>query len=239
MLAARACLICGSAITARSRTGKCLPCSLLGDGKCRTCGCAVGRDNATGYCARCFLTSDERRALRRKPETAKSCGSCGARVGRRNESGLCRRCFTSTPGYRHAAVERAAAWFGRNPGAKASHSSLRRARMRGAQAEDIDHLAVFARDGWRCQICARPTPASRHGTAYGNAPQLDHRVALAAGGTHTYDNVQCACLRCNFAKGARRIVGQLPIWPRPAARTRSVPTPTCERIGAHPKGGGG
>jgi 5-methylcytosine-specific restriction endonuclease McrA len=31
------------------------------------------------------------------------------------------------------------------------------------------------------------------------APTLDHIVPLSKGGSHTYDNLQCACFRCNCA----------------------------------------
>jgi 5-methylcytosine-specific restriction endonuclease McrA len=34
---------------------------------------------------------------------------------------------------------------------------------------------------------------------------------LAAGGAHTYRNVQCACHSCNQAKGAK-VVGQLRLF---------------------------
>lgn len=75
----------------------------------------------------------------------------------------------------------------------------RRALKRGADAELIDNAKVFDRDGWMCGICAEavdpelkwPDPMS---------VSLDHVVPLAKGGSHTYDNVQCAHLRCNIQK---------------------------------------
>lgn len=80
--------------------------------------------------------------------------------------------------------------------------SRRRARIRGAQHQSIDPLAVFARDGWRCQLCGVRTPKRLRGTYEGKAPELDHIVSLACGGAHTWSNVQCACRDCNHAKGA-------------------------------------
>lgn len=67
---------------------------------------------------------------------------------------------------------------------------------------------VFARDRYRCQLCGCPTPKRLRGTYKPNAPELDHITPLAAGGGHTWDNVQCACRKCNGAKN-RKPLGQL------------------------------
>ena len=87
-----------------------------------------------------------------------------------------------------------------------------RARHYGVDYEPVNKLKVFERDGWRCQVCGVSTPQSRQGTRHPNAPELDHRVALAAGGAHSYDNTQCACRQCNSDKGAHTTVGQLPMF---------------------------
>lgn len=86
-----------------------------------------------------------------------------------------------------------------------------RARHAGVEYERVIPLRVFERDGWRCQICGKATPTKRRGSRYSNAPELDHRVPIAAGGSHTYGNVQCACRACNHEKGASVVVGQLPL----------------------------
>lgn len=85
---------------------------------------------------------------------------------------------------------------------------VRRARLRGVVAERVNPMAVFARDGWVCRLCGCRTPRAARGTTQPNAPELDHIVPLACGGAHTYENTQCACRRCNQAKGARPM-GQL------------------------------
>jgi 5-methylcytosine-specific restriction endonuclease McrA len=77
----------------------------------------------------------------------------------------------------------------------------RRAVSQGKVSERVFRRTVFARDGWTCQLCGRtvdrsvdhPSPLS---------PSLDHVVPLAAGGSHTYSNVQLAHLGCNIRKGA-------------------------------------
>lgn len=84
----------------------------------------------------------------------------------------------------------------------------RRAMERGAEAEAVDPLAVFERDGWRCHMCRRPTPRKLRGSVDPRAPELDHIVTLAEGGTHTWGNLACACRSCNGRKGARSL-GQI------------------------------
>lgn len=79
----------------------------------------------------------------------------------------------------------------------------RRASCRGSLADTISPAAVFARDKWRCHLCGRKTKLALRGTAQPLAPELDHIVSLADGGTHTWGNVACSCRECNNAKGAR------------------------------------
>lgn len=69
-----------------------------------------------------------------------------------------------------------------------------RAKRAGAKTEPIIPRKVFERDQWRCQICKRKTRGQVPALL---APTLDHIVPLARGGSHTYDNLQCACYRCN------------------------------------------
>lgn len=88
-------------------------------------------------------------------------------------------------------------------------SALARARRLGVPRDyGITNRKVFMRDGWRCQLCGRTTPRRLMGTLESNAPEVDHIVPFAAGGSHTWDNVQCACRACNIAKGGRPL-GQL------------------------------
>jgi len=78
----------------------------------------------------------------------------------------------------------------------------RRARRRNLPYEPISRVRLFERDGWSCQICGVATPQHLSGSTHPDAPELDHRLPLAAGGSHTWDNVQCACRRCNIRKGS-------------------------------------
>lgn len=81
----------------------------------------------------------------------------------------------------------------------------RRARKRGtAIGAPFTNLEVFERDDWVCQLCSSPVDRA---LAWPDpeSPSLDHVVALANGGAHSFDNVQLAHLRCNIQKGARKL----------------------------------
>lgn len=87
-----------------------------------------------------------------------------------------------------------------------------RARMRTAHVEPVNPIKVFDLDGWRCQLCRCSTPRKLKGTTKPNAPELDHIVALAKGGEHSYRNTQLLCRACNSAKSDRDIGQQLRLF---------------------------
>lgn len=95
-----------------------------------------------------------------------------------------------------------------------------RARRMGRKFKGFNVNRVFERDRWTCQLCGVKTPKRLRGTQAPNAPELDHIIALAAGGDHIIENVQCACRACNGAKGASAL-GQL--WLLGFADTRVNP----------------
>jgi hypothetical protein len=72
---------------------------------------------------------------------------------------------------------------------------VRRLRLKAASVEPVDPFVVFERDGWHCQLCGIATPRDKRGTNDPDAPELDHVIALAGGGEHSYRNTQCACRR--------------------------------------------
>lgn len=89
-----------------------------------------------------------------------------------------------------------------NPELYADRDHRRRARLLGADSEDVERLVVFERDGWVCQLCGDPIDKTlRHPDPL--SPSLDHRVPLVKGGAHSYANTQAAHLTCNLRKGAR------------------------------------
>jgi 5-methylcytosine-specific restriction endonuclease McrA len=63
------------------------------------------------------------------------------------------------------------------------------------QRVHLTRRAVLARDGNLCQYCGRRFP--------NHQLSLDHVTPRSRGGTTTWDNVVCACLKCNVKKGGR------------------------------------
>jgi hypothetical protein len=80
---------------------------------------------------------------------------------------------------------------------------VRRARLKAAGKEPVSVAVVFERAGWRCELCGVKTPAELRGTYKSNAPTVDHIIAVVRGGTHTYDNLRCACRKCNISRRER------------------------------------
>ena len=54
---------------------------------------------------------------------------------------------------------------------------------------------IFARDSNRCQYCGKRFPTSEL--------SLDHVLPRSRGGQATWENIVCACLKCNVRKGGR------------------------------------
>lgn len=71
-----------------------------------------------------------------------------------------------------------------------------------AQGEQINHLEIFERDAWICQLCLRPVDRRVRYPSWWCAT-IDHIVPLSLMGTHTKENVQLAHRRCNETKGNR------------------------------------
>lgn len=166
--------------------------------RCATCSAEfTPRSTEHRFCSATCRSVVE--ALLLRPE--RSCERCGkaftAAYGDKRRTFCSRRCSRAAH---------------REVGGKSDRS---RARKAGVEYEKVDRLIVFERDGWRCQCCGTATPKKFKGTTRANAPELDHRVPLAMGGPHTYDNVQLACRKCNRDKGGKRVVGQIPLFARP------------------------
>jgi len=71
-----------------------------------------------------------------------------------------------------------------------------------AKGDSIVALDVFEAHGWICNICQKQI------NKYLRVPNwwaatIDHVIPLAEGGTHTWENVAPAHLRCNLEKGNR------------------------------------
>lgn len=132
------------------------------------------------------------RYVERPRKTIRPCTHCGApTVGTMEYGRTCAKCI----------AERRRASSKASP-SRRIYKARRRAIERGADADRIDPIKVFERDKWRCHLCGCKTPRRQRGTYEPDAPELDHVIPLAAGGSHTWGNVKCACRRCNGDKGA-------------------------------------
>lgn len=60
-----------------------------------------------------------------------------------------------------------------------------------------DRFEVFKRDGFVCQYCGSSPPKV--------VLEIDHIVAVSAGGPDDIDNLITACFDCNRGKGAREL----------------------------------
>jgi 5-methylcytosine-specific restriction endonuclease McrA len=54
---------------------------------------------------------------------------------------------------------------------------------------------IYARDGNRCQYCGKRFPTAEL--------SLDHVMPRSRGGKSTWENIVCACLKCNVKKGGQ------------------------------------
>lgn len=82
-----------------------------------------------------------------------------------------------------------------------AHNKARRVRLRGGDAINVRPWDIFERDDWQCRACGCDTPSELRGTTDDNAPELDHVIPVACGGTHVPENLQCLCRVCNILKG--------------------------------------
>ena len=62
----------------------------------------------------------------------------------------------------------------------------------------VTNTFLFARDGYRCQFCARTSAQLRPREGL----TRDHLVPLSRGGTNAWTNVVTACSSCNARKGS-------------------------------------
>jgi 5-methylcytosine-specific restriction endonuclease McrA len=64
---------------------------------------------------------------------------------------------------------------------------------------------VWGEDCYLCDVKCDPNapPRSRY------KAEMEHVIPLSKGGTHTLDNLRCACYSCNAFKGIRRSAAEV------------------------------
>lgn len=63
------------------------------------------------------------------------------------------------------------------------------------QTVKFNRRNIFARDNNQCQYCGKRFPTSEL--------SLDHVIPRSQGGGNTWENIVCACVKCNVKKGGR------------------------------------
>ena len=181
--------------------------------QCRQCGGIFTKGIASKVFCSSDCSAEYFKAKKREEcgwDTVRSCGWCGEEFDSGPTGG--KRSNYCSPECKELADRRNVLNHRQSDAYKQHHRTYkaqRRARIRSLPHEPIDPFAVFARDGWTCQICGDKTPRKLRGTYDDKAPELDHIIPLAAGGPHTWDNVQCACRSCNGTKGDGSMNSQL------------------------------
>jgi len=113
---------------------------------------------------------------------------------------LCRQCKKQfIPEYRNKRRIFCSAKCGRKR-MGGTKSNRERAKKFGVVVKYFNEIRIFVRDRWHCQLCGISTPKRLKGKHLPNSPELDHIIPLSKGGSHTVENCQCACRRCNGAK---------------------------------------
>lgn len=86
-------------------------------------------------------------------------------------------------------------------------------RLPRAQVK-LNRRNIFARDQNRCQYCGKKFPTSEL--------SIDHIVPRSQGGGTSWENVVCACVKCNVRKGGRTPVqAHMTLISDPTRPTRS------------------
>jgi 5-methylcytosine-specific restriction endonuclease McrA len=77
----------------------------------------------------------------------------------------------------------------------------RKARIKSGYVEAVSIAVLRLRDGDTCRICGKPVDAERE-PPHPLSATIDHVIALAMGGEHSYRNTQLVHHRCNTEKGS-------------------------------------
>lgn len=170
------------------------PFSKVAFNMCKTCGKRWCSDRAASFCNDECKREHARRdtlnhALKAHEGKACICKCCSATFA--PEYGSKRRAFCSDACVK---VNRQRT--------KPRGNNAQRAKRAGNSYSHFNELRIFRRDRWKCQLCGVPTPQAKRGKYDDDAPEIDHIVSIADGGAHLPENVQCACRKCNQAKGA-------------------------------------
>jgi len=69
-----------------------------------------------------------------------------------------------------------------------------------SKGDEIDALVLFRLFDWKCILCGEKIDPRRRCPDW-KAATIEHLKPISRGGTHTWDNVAPAHLKCNMDKG--------------------------------------
>ncbi len=153
-----------------------------------TCPCGsryLRKRHHRNWCPGCTASRREtfitKRSNRRKPGGNIACGECSITFMRMKLERTCPDCKQ-----KHRRI-------------RASISKYKARKGTGSIAE-VDPLWILLRDRHICQVCKEQLNASERGSNTDSAPEVTYRIAVAAGGDHSEDNLRCLCRKCNINK---------------------------------------
>ena len=88
-------------------------------------------------------------------------------------------------------------------------NDIKRKRLKDMSAADIPLDEVYRKYNGICYLCGGKCDfddyewVNGHKNVHGNYPSREHVIPLSKGGSHTWDNVKLAHIRCNSSKGVR------------------------------------
>lgn len=97
-------------------------------------------------------------------------------------------------------------WHKRNPEYARQKSAQRRAMKKETMVGEVPtRIDILVRQGGMCANCKSKEEEIAPHIMKGHLVRwhVDHIMPLALGGTHTADNVQVLCARCNYDKGSK------------------------------------
>lgn len=88
-------------------------------------------------------------------------------------------------------------------------NDIKRKRLNDLSAADIPLDEVYRKYNGVCYLCGGKCDfndfewVNGHKNVHGDYPSREHVIPLSKGGSHTWDNVRLAHIRCNSSKGVR------------------------------------
>ncbi|MGC5078475.1 HNH endonuclease [Agrococcus sp. DT81.2] len=169
-------------------------------GRCASTFCYIGVGAIKKFCDPC--ARERQRELNRghrftkKPAPCKHAG-CDRSVNSRGMCAMHYRQWMKANG-----LWKPAPSDGWTDARKAQHARRKALKRGAAGAVTFKREDIFKRDGHMCMLCWCPLDME---ATYPDpkSPTIDHIVPLAKGGSHTPENVQAACARCNVRKSDR------------------------------------